>query len=1009
MRIKFPKAGRASGAACILFSIGSPSLFAQDTEKSLSPSSISGDVDTEIIEVRGVRSSLETALNTKREAPSVVDIISASDIDSLPALDLGEALQAIPGIQLNTDDGQRNSEINLRGLSGGFVKTTAEGQSFATPSRSEGEVGGSNPFGSFEASVFDGVTVIKSPTADMQEGGIAGTVDQKLQQALSKTSDKYSVNLGGRYEELTDKWNQQFRFSGVKHLIEDKLGIAFKVAGSEQIYRRDTANYTQYSTLNETVTPSLAEYKAIHGLDNNAVIRAITRAGQVSEIQNGDRISATANIEYRVTDDFKLGMHLLYTKRDLTESNFEDVSFSARNQVDVASQAITPLGAPIQLNSEEDGTPVYAGSHVLIENANWAPANRLMSFTETAKGAILYGDYLTDNWVLDGKVTYSESLNEFQNQGLDVRHTTRPGQYRDPETGVRTAWAPTGIDVEINTGNGDLSKAFTNASGFNNFDYSGLWSGVDLSGFSSRLDPNSIGFRDVTFFVNGRVDRPEREFNSAEFNAKRFLDLGNDISRLTSLKFGAYHSQEKLVNTDLRVGAGGINTRALTEENIFNDVLFVDTQNPYFNGDFPGYFGSGEGWRSINSRGLKTLLQDGLENIEGGVIADPTGFYVRTQNGVNQFFADNFSVEQRVQAAYVMSEFDGELGDYSYSGNIGIRYVETNNDIVGSGLENEVPVVVQRDTDYSHTLPSFNIAFELHEDVILRGAFYEGIVRPNLRSQTPSSSLTDTPSRVQLELPSSDVKPYTSDNYDLSLEWYNRDGSAISIGVFKKEITGLFQRETICPVGQELLFGNAFGALESISVAGQSLPLCQEIAPFVTESGEVLENRTVTVNRSFNSDEAISVNGYELAVQQKLDFLPYPWSGFGGVFNYTYVNTDQGENTRMTGIAPRSYNLIGYWEDSDVSIRLAYNWQASKLLDVGGNTSFLGSDAREQTSGGRLDLSTSYKFYEGARLNFRGFNLNNRQEYEFIGGNEDAISRVRYAGRIYEVSITYSF
>ena len=78
-------------------------------------------------------------------------------------------------------------------------------------------------------------------------------------------------------------------------------------------------------------------------------------------------------------------------------------------------------------------------------------------------------------------------------------------------------------------------------------------------------------------------------------------------------------------------------------------------------------------------------------------------------------------------------------------------------------------------------------------------------------------------------------------------------------------------------------------------------------------------------------------------------------------------------------------------------------------MDVGGNTSFLGSDAREQTSGGRLDLSTSYKFYEGARLNFRGFNLNNRQEYEFIGGNEDAISRVRYAGRIYEVSITYSF
>ena len=37
-----------------------------------------------------------------------------------------------------------------------------------------------NPFGAFDAKVFDGVTVIKTPSADMQEGGIAGTIDKKL-------------------------------------------------------------------------------------------------------------------------------------------------------------------------------------------------------------------------------------------------------------------------------------------------------------------------------------------------------------------------------------------------------------------------------------------------------------------------------------------------------------------------------------------------------------------------------------------------------------------------------------------------------------------------------------------------------------------------------------------------------------------------------------------------------------------------------------------------------------
>ncbi len=111
----------------------------------------------------------------------------------------------------------------------------------------------------------------------------------------------------------------------------------------------------------------------------------------------------------------------------------------------------------------------------------------------------------------------------------------------------------------------------------------------------------------------------------------------------------------------------------------------------------------------------------------------------------------------------------------------------------------------------------------------------------------------------------------------------------------------------------------------------------------------------------------------------------------------------------MTRIAPYSGNLIGYYENDGFNIRFAYNWQDEKLLSAGGVTNFLGSDARTQTSGGRLDMSASYRFAKGWRANLRAFNLNNRQEYEYIGGNEQAISRIRYAGRIYTASITYNF
>ncbi|MDU0352592.1 hypothetical protein RS130_00505 [Paraglaciecola aquimarina] len=78
----------------MLLAISTPSVIAQEVNSALKANNTIDE--TEIIEVSGIRSSLENALNVKREASSIVDAISATDIDSLPALDLGEALQAIP-------------------------------------------------------------------------------------------------------------------------------------------------------------------------------------------------------------------------------------------------------------------------------------------------------------------------------------------------------------------------------------------------------------------------------------------------------------------------------------------------------------------------------------------------------------------------------------------------------------------------------------------------------------------------------------------------------------------------------------------------------------------------------------------------------------------------------------------------------------------------------------------------------------------------------------------------
>ncbi|MGJ8691652.1 MAG: TonB-dependent receptor [Thalassotalea sp.] len=1000
-----------SGSTCLLMALGAPSVLAQEVKAAIESKKAAPEAIVEVIEVTGVRSSLEAALNIKRNAPSIVDAISATDINALPALDLGEALQAIPGIQLNREAGQRQSEINLRGLSGGFVKTTAAGQSFATPSRSSDSVGSSNPFGAFEAGVFDGITVVKTPTADLQEGGIAGVVDKQLQRALAKKDGQYSVSLGGRYEELRDGWDKEFKLSATKHIIKDELAVAVKIAGSEQNFRRDTANFSTYAPLDTTNFPGLPDYLAEHNIPDGSIVKAVSAARNVTEASIGDRISATANIEWQATEALKLGAHVLYTERDLNKGNHEDTvigsGYNGRNPARSSiGYGIVPKSAPFLLSTAEDGTKTYAASSVELINAHYTPANRIFNFLETSEGVFLYGDYVKDNWVIDATATYSESENRFEQNAFDVRHQGVPHPRNEP----------TGISATIDTANGNLSKAMVDIQGWDNYDYSGDWSETTLTGFSSNLDKATVADRSVSFFAHGAVDNPVRQTTSAEFNALRYLDfdLGfGEALKFSSVKFGGRYSNENLDNYRRTVGVGGLDFSAAVDGNPFDKTLFSDTQTSFFNGNYNGAFNSSNGWQSINAEALREALVATRTDVEGGFVIQPSGLYARNVGPHPDQFAANFEVDQAIMAAYVMTNFEGEVGSVFYSGNVGLRYVETENTFNGlNRVQDEIAgtdilVAKEHSQKYDNLLPSFNLSVELTDDVVLRAAYSEGIVRPNLRSQTPTLGVNPGNARMKIDLPASEVEPYTADNYDLSVEWYNREGSAISVGIFQKNITNLFSRESLCPVGEDLSqYSTDLGEIESFFNPGDENEKCREVDLRLTDEGEEVQ-REVIINRSFNNDSEIKVTGYELAVQQKLDFLPYPYNGFGGVFNYTYITQDTDGEESLYKIAPKSYNIIGYYENDGYSVRLAYNWRDNSILE--GGSQFLGDAQRTQKAGGRLDLSASYTIQPGLVVRLQGYNLNDEQRYEYIGDNEAAVSRVDYTGRTFQLGVSYSF
>tara|TARA_Y100000296_G_scaffold68058_1_gene81079 strand:+ start:884 stop:4126 length:3243 start_codon:yes stop_codon:yes gene_type:complete len=1040
--------------AALLLTISSPTLLAQEVNTAVNNAQQKvdnkpQDEDVEVIEVSGVRASLENALNTKRNAASIVDAISATDIDALPALDFGEALQAIPGVQLNTDGEGRQSTISLRGLGSGFVKTTAMGQTFATPSGASNinAVGAPNPFAAFEASIFDGVTVVKSPTADLQAGGIAGIVDQRLQQALSKKDGSASVSLGGRYEDLTGNVDPNFRVSGVKHLVDNKLGVAFKLAGSGQTFRRDTfdiIDYTSVDTVDGDVrATNIAEYREKWGLEENAQLTAPARGRNVSEYSDGDRISFSGNIEYRVNENFKVGAHLLFSERDLADGTKEATTMSPgfntrrrdRDNFD-ARVTLDMDAAPFAYDrvADEEGAPlVYAVNSYDYTNGTLQTENRKTTFREKTEGIILYGDYFTENWAFDGKIAHSEASNQFQNVGFTFLHDQ---DWRDSfnftdadgrRNGVESV--PTGFNGSINSGNGNLDNIVVQGQFDQPYVYNDLvWQVPNLNASAVNSVSDANQGRRLAFRITGRVRDLSREVSSAEFNAERFVDFGlGDKLNFESIKFGGRFSRESLESIDQRQGLAGVDTSNISDAFLTSNILSSD-QNDYFGGNIPGTFDNSSGWLTIDNALALQMLQDGIETDVNNIptatsftspypelMRNRTGFWDQQDrnSGLPVNLGFNFGAEQDILAMYVMSDFAGELGSIMYRGNIGVRHIQTDNTFDGFETQvddrgrNGVAAPVTFEDDYQHTLPMANITFELHDDVLLRAAYYEGIVRPNLLAQRPTAALRGGNQTVRLDLPTATVRPYEAKNYDVSLEWYNREGSAISVGYFKKDISNLFDSEQgFCPdPGTNPIVDRLLGDIERTPGTNGREFGCIQTTPIIDDDGN--ENlREVNITAPINVADTITVEGYEVAIQQKLDFLPYPWNGFGGVFNYTSLD-QEGSEVELTRVSPESFNVITYWENDGISLRLSYNWRDDQTLR--GANSFLGTNARTRKAIGRLDFVGSYALNKKTKLFLRAFNLTDEVGEEFLGTDERAISRLTYTGRIYQLAVNYRF
>lgn len=350
---------------------------------------------------------------------------------------------------------------------------------------------------------------------------------------------------------------------------------------------------------------------------------------------------------------------------------------------------------------------------------------------------------------------------------------------------------------------------------------------------------------------------------------------------------------------------------------------------------------------------------------------------------------NNRAVREEVTGGYLQFDAKGELGGLRYALNAGVRYVHT--DQTSSGLNSGAAVTVKR--SYEDWLPSVNLALFPHDDIIIRAAVADVMTRPTLGNLTPGGSVDGFNYRINYGNPFLD--PFRATSYDLAFEWYFAPQSIFSVALFKKDIASF-------PVA----------TTTSGTFASTGLPL-SVIPP--SSPGSINPEGQLWTITSIGNGEGAKLKGIEVSLQAPFKFLPGFLSNFGGIANFTYVDSDADytvagpsivpgganvsavRNGTLFNLSKRAYNGTLYYDDGKFSARTSISYR-SRYADANSGT---GNVFEGYGSTINVDASVRYAITDNIEISVEGINLTDEYRYRFTDIDADRNYENNHFGRTF--------
>lgn len=273
-------------------------------------------VDTiESMVVYGQASSTAAALNQQRAADIVSSVLSSDDFGQLPDANLSEALQRMPGVFLERDQGEGRF-VGIRGIDPSLNATSINGVTLTSPESDTRAVA----LDVIPSELLETLIVKKSFTPDMEPEGVGGSIEVKSFSAFDRKgrSFRFKTELNHNQLEGTASPKLSARASNRMSVLDgiDNFGIAASVSWYDRDFGSENVE-TDGGWFANLETEDGTEFKGAEEIEQRNY-----------EI-NRSRVGAALNLDYRPSHDSEYYVRLLFSKfgdqefRNRTEYKFD--------------------------------------------------------------------------------------------------------------------------------------------------------------------------------------------------------------------------------------------------------------------------------------------------------------------------------------------------------------------------------------------------------------------------------------------------------------------------------------------------------------------------------------------------------------------------------------------------------------------------------------------------------------------------------------------------------------